>query len=213
MPIISAENKLVTVILIFPVDPKLQTDLVDTAKENSQNVMEKKPGFISASLHKSFDGTSVVNYAQWETRKSYEEAINFLKPDEVKVGEKIFDIADPDWNIYDLVFSAGKTPTIISQDSNLVTVINKFSVEPENQKKLVKLLDDLREVVEKLPGFISANVHRSLDGTRVVSYAQWNSTEDYQAVYTNSQAIPLLEEIKKISKFTWNVYEVVYSTG
>jgi len=201
------------VILIFPVDPKLQTDLVDTAKENSQNVMEKKPGFISASLHKSFDGTSVVNYAQWETRKSYEEAINFLKPDEVKTGEKIFDIADPDWNIYDLVFSAGRTPTLISQDNKLVTVINKFSMEPENQKKLVKLLDDLRQVVEKLPGFISANVHRSLDGTKVVSYAQWNSKEDYQAVYTNSQAIPMLAEIKKISKFTWNVYEVVYTVG
>jgi heme-degrading monooxygenase HmoA len=210
---ISSENKLATVILIFQVDPNLQTSLIDAAKENSQKVMEKKPGFISTNLHKSFDGTSVVNYAQWETRKTYEEAINFLKQDEVKLGEKIFDIADPDWNIYDLVFSAGKTPTIISQNTNLVTVINKFSVESENQKRLIKFLIDLKLVVEKLPGFISANVHGSLDGTRVVSYAQWNSKEDYQSVYTNSQAIPILNEIKKISKFTWNVYEVVYSTG
>ena len=213
MTIISAENNIAAVILIFQVDPKLQAELIDAAKENSQKVMEKKPGFISANLHKSYDGTSMVNYAQWETRKSYEEAINFLKPDEVKIGERIFDIADPDWNIYNLVFSAGSTPTKITQDTNLVTVINKFSVEPENQKKLVKLLDDLRKVVEKLSGFISANVHRSLDGTRVVSYAQWNSKEDYQAVYTNSQAIPILGEIKKISKFTWNIYEVVYSNG
>ena len=174
--------------------------------------MEKKSGFISTNLHKSFDGTSVVNYSQWEFRKSYEDAINFLNPDEVKIGEKIFEIADPDWNVYDLVFSAGNGPTTISQDANLVTVINKFSVQPENQKKLIKLLDDLRVVVEILTGFISANVHSSLDGTRVVSYAQWNSIEDYQAVYTNSQAIPILDEIKKISKFTWNVYQVVYST-
>lgn len=212
MTIIPTENNLATVILIFQVDPKLQKDLIDAAVENSQKVMEKKPGFISANLHKSFDGTSIVNYAQWETRKSYEEAINFLKLDEVKIGEKIFDIADPDWNIYNLDFSAGKTPTIISQDSNLVTIINKFSVEPNNQKKLVKLLDELRQVVEKLSGFISANVHRSLDGTRVVSYAQWNSKEDYQAVYTNSQTIPLLDEIKKISNFSWNIYEVVYTS-
>lgn len=211
MTIISAENNIATVILLFQVDPNLQTALIDAAKENSQKVMEKKPGFISTNLHKSFDGTSMVNYAQWETKKSYEEAINFLKPDEVKLGEKIFGMADPDWNIYNLVFSTGRVPTTISQDNNLVTVINKFSVEPENQKKLIKLLDDLREIVEKLPGFISANVHRSLDGTRIVSYAQWNSKEDYQAVYTNSQATPILDEIKKISKFTWNIYEVVYS--
>jgi heme-degrading monooxygenase HmoA len=212
LTIISDEKKLASVILIFQVDPKFQTALIDAVKENSQIVMEKKQGFISANLHKSFDGTSVVNYAQWDTRKSYDEAINFLTQDEVKMGEKIFDIADPDWNIYDLVFSAGKNPTIISKDTNIVTIINKFSVDPENQKKLVKMLDKLREVVEKIPGFISANVHRSLDGTRVVSYAQWNSKEDYQAVYTNSEAIPILGEIKKISKFTWNIYEVVYTS-
>jgi len=76
MAIISTENKLASVILIFQVDPKMQTTLLDAAKENSQEVMEKKPGFISVNLHKSFDGTSVVNYAQWETRKSYEEAIS-----------------------------------------------------------------------------------------------------------------------------------------
>jgi heme-degrading monooxygenase HmoA len=212
LAIISTKNKLANVILIFQVDPKLQTALIAAAKENSHKVMEKKVGFISASLHKSFDGTSVVNYTQWETRKSYEDAINFLNSDEVKIGEKIFDIAVPDWNIYDLAFSAGSTPTTISVDSNLVTIINKFSVEAENQKRLLKPLDDLREVVEKLPGFISANVHRSLDGTRVVSYAQWNSKKEYQAVYTNSQTIPILDEIQKVSKFTWNVFEVIYCT-
>ena len=212
MPIISSDNKLTTVILIFQVGPENQAALIEAAKENSQKVMEKKPGFISASLHKSFDGTSMVNYAQWDSRKSYEEAINFLKPDEVKIGEKIFDIADPDWNIYDLVFSAGKNPTTISQEGNLVTVINKFSIEPENQKMLLNQLEGLKAVVEKLPGFISANVHRSLDGKRVVSYAQWDTKESYQAVYMNSEAGRLIDEIKKIAKFTWNIYEVVYSS-
>ena len=96
--------------------------------------MEKKQGFVSASFHKSFDGTSMVNYSQWENRKSYEDAINFLSPDEVHIGEKIFDIADPDWNIYELVFLCWYYPAIISKDANIVTVINKFSVEPENHQ-------------------------------------------------------------------------------
>lgn len=212
MATISSEQNLTTVILLFQVDPQKQSELIEAAQENSQKVMEQKSGFISANLHKSFDGTSVVNYAQWENRKSYEEAINFLKTDEVKVGEKIFNIADPDWNIYDLAFSAGKSPTIISPEANLVTVINKFSVDPKNQKKLLEQLDDLRAVVEKLPGFISANVHRSLDGTRVVSYAQWNTKENYQAVYMNSEAGRIIDEIKEIAKFTWNIYEVIYSS-
>ena len=87
-----------------------------------------------------------------------------------------------------------------------------FSVKPENQKNLLQLLEDLRIVVEKLPGFISANVHRSFEGTRIVSYAQWNTKEAYQAVYTNSDAKPILDEIKKISKFSWNLYDVVYTS-
>ena len=213
MPEISLENKLSDVIIIFEVDPKNQSSLIEAAIENSQKVMEKKPGFVSASLHKSFDGTSVVNYAQWENQKSYEEAINFLNPEEVKIGEKIFDIADSDWNIYELVFSAGTKPAIISKNVNIVTVINKFSVEPENHKRLLELLDDLRKVVEKQPGFVSANVHKSFEGTRIVSYAQWKTKEDYQAVYTNSEANPILDEIKKISKFSWNLYEVVYTSN
>ena len=212
MPVISLQNKLPCVILIFQVDPKNQSTLIEAGIENSKQVMEKKLGFVSASFHKSFDGTSMVNYSQWENRKSYEDAINFLNPDEVAIGEKIFDIADPDWSIYELIFSAGTDPTIISKEANLVTVINKFSVEPKNHKNLIKLLDDLRKIVEKQPGFISANVHSSFDGNRVVSYAQWNTKEDYQAVYTNSNAKPILDEIKKISKFSWNLYEVVYTS-
>jgi hypothetical protein len=30
-----------------------------------------------------------------------------------------------------------------------------------------------------LPGFISANLHTSLDGTRVINYAQWASEQQY----------------------------------
>ena len=212
MPTISSNNKLSSVILIFQVDAKNQSALIEAGIENSKKVMEKKQGFVSSSFHKSFDGTSVVNYSQWETRKSYEDAINFLNPDEVQIGEKIFDIADPDWNIYELVFSAGTNPTKILKDANLVTVINRFSVEPENQKKLLQLLDDLKVVVERQPGFISANVHRNFEGTRIVSYAQWDTKEDYQAVYTISEAKPILDEIKKISKFSWNLYDVVYTS-
>ena len=212
MPTISLDNKLSNTILIFQVDPKNQSALIDAGIENSKKVMEKKIGFVSTSFHKSFDGTSMVNYAQWENRKSYEDAINFLSQDEVKIGEKIFDIADPDWNIYELVFSAGTNPTRISKDANLVTIINKFSVEPEDHKRLLQLLDDLRVVVEKQRGFISANVHKSFEGSRIVSYAQWNTKEEYQAVYTNSDAKPILDEIKKISKFSWNLYEVVYTS-
>lgn len=211
MPTITRDKKLTTIISFFNVDKKNQAALINVQIENSQKMMEKK-GFVSVNLHKSYDGLSVVNYSQWSTYNSYKDATNVRNSDDLQIGKKIFEVVDEDSKIYELVFSAGSNPTIISKNVALITVINKFSVESNNQNLLLKYLDDLRMVVEKLTGFVSANIHKSIDGTRVVSYAQWKSKENYQAVYTNLEANHHLNAIKKISKFNWNFYEVVYTT-
>ena len=67
----------------------------------------------------------------------------------------------------------------IRRDQELVTLINAFTCEPETQNDLVKVWQDVTGVeLGGLPGIISAALHRSLDGTRVVNYAQWRSAED-----------------------------------
>lgn len=43
-----------------------------------------------------------------------------------------------------------------------------FTVEPENQQRLVEVWQrGTDELMRHLPGFASANIHRSLDGTKV----------------------------------------------
>ena len=42
--------------------------------------------------------------------------------------------------------------------------------------------------MKRQPGFISANIHRSLDGTRVANYAQWRSKADFEAMQKNPEA-------------------------
>ncbi|WP_018332584.1 antibiotic biosynthesis monooxygenase family protein [Actinomycetospora chiangmaiensis] len=75
------------------------------------------------------------------------------------------------------------TSTItITAGTRCVTLINVFTVERGHQDELVDALDRATaEVFTGVPGFISANVHASLDGTRVVNYAQWASEEAYAA--------------------------------
>jgi heme-degrading monooxygenase HmoA len=59
--------------------------------------------------------------------------------------------------------------------------VNVFTVEPERQSELVAALHEATTAIfAALPGFISANLHASLDGTRVINYAQWASEELYQ---------------------------------
>lgn len=63
--------------------------------------------------------------------------------------------------------------------------------------------------VTHAPGFISASLHRSLDGTKVAMYAQWRSMEDYNAMRSNPAPLPFLQEALTISKFEPGAYEVV----
>jgi quinol monooxygenase YgiN len=73
--------------------------------------------------------------------------------------------------------------TTISAKSDVMTLINVFTVEPANERRLVELLTEATEVsVRRAPGFVSASLHRSTDGTKVTIYAQWRSIDDYQAM-------------------------------
>lgn len=61
-----------------------------------------------------------------------------------------------------------------------VTLVNLYEVAPERQEELVKLLGEVTEsAIRQQPGFVSVSVHASLDGTRVVNYAQWATKEDF----------------------------------
>jgi hypothetical protein len=55
----------------------------------------------------------------------------------------------------------------IDKNRSLLTLINVFTGSPENQDKLVTLLAEATtQTMRRLPGFVSAGIHRSLDGTK-----------------------------------------------
>lgn len=72
MSIISKENRVVTLINVFIVKPENQQPLVDVLVRATKETMRNLPGFISASIHRSYDGANVVNYAQWRSREDFE---------------------------------------------------------------------------------------------------------------------------------------------
>lgn len=91
--------------------------------------------------------------------------------------------------------------TTISTDQELMTLVNVFTVDPDHQQDLVDLLAAAGSVMAELPGFISANVHRSNDGKRVVNYVQWRSTADYQAMSSNPRATPHMQRAADLATF------------
>lgn len=102
--------------------------------------------------------------------------------------------------------------TTISKTADVVTLINVFVVEPENQQLLVDLLVEATEdTMCKLSGFVSANIHKSLDGTKVINYAQWRSVEDFRAIFKSPEALAHMPAIGKIAKSDPTLYQVCYT--
>jgi antibiotic biosynthesis monooxygenase (ABM) superfamily enzyme len=58
--------------------------------------------------------------------------------------------------------------TLIDRDSGLTTVMVLMTVKPENQDALAELALAAESIFAKQPGFVSASLHRSADGTRLV---------------------------------------------
>src|SRR5262249_29411212 len=65
------------------------------------------------------------------------------------------------------------------------------------------------DTMAKLPGFVSANIHRSLDGTRVANYAQWRSRADFEAMLQNAAAASHMQEATTLAAAEPHLYEVV----
>src|SRR2546421_10017758 len=103
------------------------------------------------------------------------------------------------------------TMTTITTGQPVVTLINSFTVDPERQDELIRLLVEATEqVMRHRPGFVSANIHRGLDGTRVANYAQWRSREDFEAMLANPEAAAHLREAATIATFDAHLYEVAF---
>jgi len=72
MTMISAKSDVTTLINVFTVEPANQPRLVELLTEVTEASVRHAAGFISASLHRSTDGTKVTMYAQWRSIDDYQ---------------------------------------------------------------------------------------------------------------------------------------------
>jgi len=59
--------------------------------------------------------------------------------------------------------------------------VHVFRTQPESSEEIVALASEMAHAfTSRQPGYLSAAVHESLDGERVVVYSQWESEEAYR---------------------------------
>lgn len=84
---IAPQSSCLTLINVYEVEPEKQADLAKALSEATENSIRHQPGFISVCIHSSFDGTKIVNYAQWASKEYFEA---FMKKPETQEQLKQF---------------------------------------------------------------------------------------------------------------------------
>ena len=77
MATIEAGAGIVTHINVFTVEPDKQQELIASLTE-TVNEARNVEGWISAAIHRSFDGTHVVNYVQFESQAAAQAVTRHL---------------------------------------------------------------------------------------------------------------------------------------
>jgi quinol monooxygenase YgiN len=91
------------------------------------------------------------------------------------------------------------------------TFINTFRCDPSHQDEVVAInIDIVDQVAAGFPGFISAAVHRSTDGTRVFNYLQWESAEDLAAMQRSPEFQTIARRFAELIEFEPHRCEVVH---
>lgn len=97
----------------------------------------------------------------------------------------------------------------IEKGQPVVTLITVHTCKPEDQQQLVELLaEGLNTIHRHVPGFVSASIHKSLDGVRVTNYAQWQNREAFESLRDNPAIAPFAQRVAEIASFDPHLYEV-----
>jgi antibiotic biosynthesis monooxygenase len=90
---------------------------------------------------------------------------------------------------------------IIAPGDQVLTLINTFTCADARQGELVAAIEkSIADTFTLAEGLISASVHASLDRTRVVSYMQWRSVEDFDQAELNPKVRDHLAAILSIAE-------------
>ncbi len=100
---------------------------------------------------------------------------------------------------------------IIKANAGIITQINVFTVPPGGQQALIDLLVESAHFARGVPGWLSASLHRSRDGTRVVNYAQSESPEAAKLIIERLRDGGFLQRNKPLGEAHPGLYDVVFT--
>lgn len=185
---IGEDPSLFTVIFEFNLPSfQRQTELSEIVQRLVKDIVRHQAGFVSSNLHLSTDGAKIFNYLQWRRQEDFLR-FNNQESKRIKPVLQTFGPVAKAYEIIDTTTRGGMVARI-DPKNEVFTVIFDFDVEPRNQVILTPRIEYLvANVVSKQPGFLTSNLHRSFDGTKVLNYLQFESGEHFARFKANEAA-------------------------
>jgi quinol monooxygenase YgiN len=101
--------------------------------------------------------------------------------------------------------------TIIRANAGIVTQINVFTVPEGGQQALLDHLAEAARASSQVDGGMSANLHRSLDGRRVVNYAQARDRDAMARVFRLLETGGFIARGHALGAAQPGLYDVVFT--
>ncbi len=96
----------------------------------------------------------------------------------------------------------------IEPDNGTVTLINVFDPQPGHFDDVLELLRRAADAIQSAPGLIGTAVHVSDDRSRVINYAQWDSSEHLWAAVREPSFTSITHPILEMATARPNTYTV-----
>jgi heme-degrading monooxygenase HmoA len=116
----------------------------------------------------------------------------------------------PDSLLLEVVVSRPSTTEVEIAVGDRITHLAEFRMIPANQPEMVKRATAEIDRAMESPGLISATFHRSLDGTRMFNYGQWESKEAFEAILKQPGFNPDKPYWEGLARNEFHLYNVVH---
>ncbi|MET9535581.1 methyltransferase domain-containing protein [Streptomyces sp. NPDC006649] len=137
-------------------------------------------GFVSARIHLSLDGTSVVNRVEWSSERAFLDSFTRGPAD-----SPLRSLSDRPGVLSLTSFGGTPAPGVegpaATEPPGIMSVAKRRVAGHESARALAGLLQESGDWKRRHPGFISAQPCISLDGTTYVNYPQWVSEDAFRS--------------------------------
>lgn len=188
---------------LYTVAERHQSALIDAIVQEQIKSWLDHPYFVSASVHRSLDGVRVFTYSQWRPKFDHR---SLPRP---SVFSEFF---PPDSLLLEVTASRSLSAEVEIVVGDRITHLAEFRMTSTHQPEMIKRTSaELERAMRNSLGLLSATFHRSLDGTRMFNYGQWESKEAFEAILKQPGFNPEQPYWKGLARNEFHLYNVVHS--